>query len=567
MSEVATRMPMPPTRVQLIEAGRVETGVSNPFQRSGTPEHVSAGTVQIEQDRAVAEAQGKLVIAKKFPRSETLAWERVMEACKRPSLAEVAFYKYNRGGQNVTGPSIRLAEELARCWGNFEYGLRELSRRHGESEMQAFAWDFETNTITAHNFTVQHTRDTRQGRKSLEDERDIYETLANMGARRMRARILALLPAWYVDDAVERCVATNETGGSLPLSDRVRKMVRAFTDIGVPAEALVQWLNHPIDLTTPDELTDLRGVLTSLKEGASKIDDWFGNNALRDRREAHGHQIIKEMEAEEAAKPSGQPEKAEIPVQRTVAPLEVSIGKADVEREDERPADPAPDDDGGCGYYLLDEYGEPVGDPHRTPLSFAKALVELHFKSPNKGGLLEQNADEIESAALADKDAQELLAPLGVEEKPELDWVVAVPQGRNGGDPVKYIEAIKASLAKQDAGSIDAWQLANAPTYGDLPKNLEKYRLMALQAIVERRKQLGLETPGQAAPQEPKADPGEAIADGLVTDIDAQVDKAALETFLALDTTGRRLAKLNVEQRKRVDIATQAALHGFGGAA
>lgn len=549
---------MPPTRVQLIEAGRVETASVSPFSRPGMPDHVSAGTVQIEQDRAVAEAQGKLVIAKRFPRSEAMAANRVMEACKRPSLAETAFYKYNRGGQKVVGPSIRLAEELARCWGNFEYGLRELSRRNGESEMQAFAWDFETNTITAHNFTVRHIRDTKQGGKALEDERDIYETLANMGARRMRARILALLPAWYVDDAVEQCVVTNESGGNLPLADRVRKMVRAFTEIGVPAEALEQWLNHKIDLTTPDELTDLRGVLTSLREGASKIDDWFGSNAIRDRREAHGQKLLKQVESEEGEKREAKPEQSEgeKAEKNEPAPLNVTLSK--------QPADAAPEDDeGGREYYLLDEYGEPVGEPHRTPLSFAKALAGMHAASKNAAGLLEQNADEIETASLADKAAQDILAGLGSQaEADEDEKPVPVPQGRNGGDPVRYIENIKAALAKQTAEKMDGWQRINEPTYSGLPS---KYKLMVLSEIGKRREALGLGAPQpkQEAADEPKPDPAEA----LITDIENCADKNALDAMLAMKSTEVRRSRLSEEQNRRVEVAIAAVRHGFGDAA
>ena len=42
--------------------------------------------------------------------------------------------------------------------------LRELSRRAGESEMEAYAWDLETNTMSSQKFTVKHIRDTRAGR-------------------------------------------------------------------------------------------------------------------------------------------------------------------------------------------------------------------------------------------------------------------------------------------------------------------------------------------------------------------------------------------------------------------
>ena len=134
----------------------------NPFQRQNA-EHVNAGAVTIESERAIAEAQAKMVIAKRFPRDEYAAMQRILSACSRESLAQEAFYSYDRGGSKVTGPSIRLAEVLASCWGNVEYGINELSRRDGESEMQAYCWDLETNTYSQQKFTVAHLRDKRGG--------------------------------------------------------------------------------------------------------------------------------------------------------------------------------------------------------------------------------------------------------------------------------------------------------------------------------------------------------------------------------------------------------------------
>jgi hypothetical protein len=60
------------------------------------------------------------------------------------ALANRAFYSVpNRGN----GPSVHLARELARIWGNLDYGVKELRRDDaaGESEVLAFAWDQQTN--------------------------------------------------------------------------------------------------------------------------------------------------------------------------------------------------------------------------------------------------------------------------------------------------------------------------------------------------------------------------------------------------------------------------------------
>jgi len=198
-----------------------------------------------------------------------------MEACKRPGLAAVAEYCFPRGNEKVRGPSIRLAEELARCWGNLDYGIRELSRKDGVSEMEAYCWDMQTNTISSQKFTVRHIRDTRGGGKPLTEERDIYELTANMAGRRLRARIMAILPADIVEAAVTECRRTLEGSNTEPIIDRVRRMIGAFDRLGVRAAMLERWAEKPLTDILPEELSELTAIYNSIKEGVSKAGDWF----------------------------------------------------------------------------------------------------------------------------------------------------------------------------------------------------------------------------------------------------------------------------------------------------
>ena len=236
---------------------------------------INQGTVAIEASRAIAEAQGKLVIAKRFPRNEVAAYAKAMEACQRPSMAAKAFYSFPRGGQTVEGPTIRFAEELARCWGNIDYGIKELSQDDGKSEMQAYAWDLETNAQSVQNFTNPHQRE--QGKKmvTLTSQRDIYENNANMATRRLRSRILAILPSWFVEDAIEECKKTLAGQNDLPLVDRVKKMVVQFAKFGVTQEQIERRLKRKIETMTAEDFVEYIGIYNAIKGGDSKIADWF----------------------------------------------------------------------------------------------------------------------------------------------------------------------------------------------------------------------------------------------------------------------------------------------------
>ncbi len=251
-------------------------GPVNPFQRTELSQHVNAGTIEIESARAIAEAQGKLVIAKRFPRNEALAYDEAMQACRRMGLAEDAFYAFPRGGETISGSTVQLARELARIWGNIEHNIRELSRKEGVSEMQAFAWDLQTNTLVTQNFTVRHWRDTKKGGYALSDERDIYELTANQGARRLRSCIFAVLPSDLVKAAEEECRKTLAGNNDEPIKDRVRKMVAGFSRFGVTAAMIEARLGHSLDAVLPEELSEFRSIYNSLKDGVTKAGDWFG---------------------------------------------------------------------------------------------------------------------------------------------------------------------------------------------------------------------------------------------------------------------------------------------------
>ena len=238
-------------------------------------DNINQGTVAIEASRAIAEAQGKLVIAKRFPRNEVAAFAKAMEACQRPAMAEKAFYSFPRGGQKVEGPTIRFAEELARCWGNIDYGIKELSQDDGKSEMQAYAWDLETNAQSVQNFTNPHQREVGKKMQTLTSQRDIYENNANMATRRLRSRILAILPSWFVEECIVECKRTIAGNNDTPLIDRVKKMVLQFAKLGVTQEQIEARLKRKVDTMTIDDFTDYIGIYNAIKNGESKVADWF----------------------------------------------------------------------------------------------------------------------------------------------------------------------------------------------------------------------------------------------------------------------------------------------------
>lgn len=248
---------------------------NNPFSAPVKAADAASNAVsEAASQREFAEIQAAMTIAQKFPRDPAAAMQRILTSCQRPTLAEHALYSYNRGGSDVVGPSIRMAEALAQGWGNVQWGVRELDQRENESTVEAYAWDLETNYKVNKVFQVTHERHTKRGVFKLTDPRDIYETVANQGARRARACILAVIPGDVVDAAVKECDKTLRARVDVT-PERLKAMIDTFEQYGVTREHIEKRLQRKMDTITPANFLGLGRIANSLRDGMSVASDWF----------------------------------------------------------------------------------------------------------------------------------------------------------------------------------------------------------------------------------------------------------------------------------------------------
>ena len=239
----------------------------------------SQGTV-VEQSRAVAEVAAAVRVAQDNPRSESAARTAMLETCGRMSVADRAFYEVpNRGA----GPSIHLARELARIWGNVDYGVRELSRddEAGESEMQVWAWDQQTNSRSTRSFISPHVRMKQGSRQKLTDIGDIYLSNQNVGARAVRECIFAVLPGWFVAEAEAACKATIKNGDGTPVEDRIAAAIAKFEEeFGTTKAQLEEFIGSPSSRWKSPELVRLLRVYSSVTIDGIPVDSYFPEKPL-----------------------------------------------------------------------------------------------------------------------------------------------------------------------------------------------------------------------------------------------------------------------------------------------
>jgi hypothetical protein len=256
---------------------------NNPFAENAIiARPASVGVLaNTDQARAVSEVQAAMAIARMNPRDPVAAMDRILNACSRQSLADAAVYTYSRGGTDISGPSIRLAEAIAQGWQNMSFGIRELEQRNGVSTVQAYAWDMEHNTRREVTFQVPHMRSTKKGSYKVEDARDVYELVANNGARRLRSCILAVIPGDVTEAAVTQCELTMRTKADTS-PEAMQKMVTAFEAFGVTKEQIETRIQRRLDAIQPAQVVSLKKIYASLRDAMSSVEDWFQSSAPAD---------------------------------------------------------------------------------------------------------------------------------------------------------------------------------------------------------------------------------------------------------------------------------------------
>jgi hypothetical protein len=241
----------------------------------------SAGELQVTREQQIArsEIETAIAIAKRFPRDEEAGYNKLMMACRRLTFASQAEYSFPRGGEDVKGPSVKLAREAMRCFANMRAGVHITHEQGEERQIRAFAWDVENNVRIEQDDhfrkLVQRRKKDERGRKTSEtewvpvDERDLREVTNRRGAIAYRNCVFQIVPTDWVEDALEICRQTIREAGTKDPEGMRRKLVSAFASLSITEAMLQTYLGHPIHSCNVDEIDQLRGIYQSIKDGNS----------------------------------------------------------------------------------------------------------------------------------------------------------------------------------------------------------------------------------------------------------------------------------------------------------
>jgi hypothetical protein len=256
-------------------------------------EKTEAATVEVVQETAIslitkAEIDMQISTAQAFPRSMQTFLNQAREmATLTMDIAESCAYSLPRGGKFVEGPSVRLAEIVASCYGNLRTGARVIFNDGKVITAQGIVHDLQKN--------IMHTEEVQRSIQQNEWEPDPNKPGKNRKTGKMitmtedmqivtgraacaiayRNAVFKVVPAAIIQDLYD-LVKETAKGSAETLVVRRDRAMAYFKSLGVKDEQIFQVLEVKglADIGL-DELQKLTGMKAAIKNGEASVESLF----------------------------------------------------------------------------------------------------------------------------------------------------------------------------------------------------------------------------------------------------------------------------------------------------
>ena len=222
--------------------------------------------------RTRGEIDVQIATAKRFPRSVSKCIKEALTlATMSEEVAEQCFYAVPRDGKTVEGPSARLAEILASCWGH----MRSEARISEETETHVVArgtsWDLERNVAVA--FEVRRRITKKDGKRYNDDMITTASNAANSIA--YRNTVFRVIPKAFWEP-IYRAARKAAIGDVKTIVNRRAEMIAYFAKMGVTEARVLHSIGVAgVDDIGLDQLATLKGIAQALRDNEARVDDVF----------------------------------------------------------------------------------------------------------------------------------------------------------------------------------------------------------------------------------------------------------------------------------------------------
>jgi hypothetical protein len=182
--------------------------------------------------------------------------------------ADNCFYSIKRDGKVIRGASIRLAEIMANCYGNLRSSARIISNDGRIITAQGMCWDLENNV--AYSIEVKRKITDKTGRPFSEDMVVVTSNAACSIA--IRNAIFKCIPLALTNRIQER-IKLVMMGEEKDFNSIRKSSVEYFEKQGVAVKNILNLFDKKsIDELSRDDIFDLKGIATAIKDGDTTLE-------------------------------------------------------------------------------------------------------------------------------------------------------------------------------------------------------------------------------------------------------------------------------------------------------
>lgn len=214
----------------------------------------------------------QIATAKRFPRVITDFKRTAMAlATLDEDTAATMYYRLPRGGKQIEGPSVRLAEVVMHSWGNMRAEARIVSIDESFITVVGTAFDMERNVASRHEVKrrITDSRGKRYNDDMIQNTGNAASSIA------LREAVFKIVPRSLFKDVFEAAKETS-LGKAKTMSQRREAAFGWFEKAGVSRERILARLDRKgMDDVTVDDLLTLTGWRTSIKDGDLQLDEAF----------------------------------------------------------------------------------------------------------------------------------------------------------------------------------------------------------------------------------------------------------------------------------------------------
>jgi hypothetical protein len=337
-------------------------------QSSGMGQSAGTSSVSLRNESAasmMAAREAKAVevralMAERHPRSVEKFRDGVLAACKRAGFADMAMYAKPIGGKDVTGLSIRFAEEAIRHWKNAEVSVSIVAEDDESRTLEAVASDYENNIhyrvqARVSKFVwrlspkqgeeVHGQKVNSNGRQTYlvrADEDALFTAERAAAAKAMREVTLKLMPSDILEECESQIDKTLEALGGDPAKFLVR-LLGKFEKVGVVREQLERLTGKDLGVLNIAELKRLDRIHNAISQNETDWETVMAESAKKKAAPAaeaktEGAQADPKSAADKLRGAAAPKKSAEAPAAETPAAPAKAETKAEPKAEAKAPA-------------------------------------------------------------------------------------------------------------------------------------------------------------------------------------------------------------------------------------